>query len=91
MAARRYGRSRTRPFAAAISTREPSRRATSSSGPMPAMEEIVPGVLVWHAQHDGIGMTVHSAYVAPARALIDPMLPPGGVEAIAALGEPERA
>jgi hypothetical protein len=54
------------------------------------MEEIVPGVHVWHAQHDGIGMTVHSAYVAPARALIDPMLPPGGVEAIAALGEPER-
>jgi hypothetical protein len=35
-------------------------------------------------------MTVHSAYVAPARAVIDPMLPPGGVEAIAALGGVER-
>jgi hypothetical protein len=52
------------------------------------MEEIVPGVHVWHAHHDGIGMPVHSAYVAPARALIDPMLPPGGVDAIAALGPP---
>ena len=31
------------------------------------MEEIVPGVHVWHAQHDGIGMTVHSGYVASAR------------------------
>jgi hypothetical protein len=55
------------------------------------MEEIVPGVHVWSANHEGIGMTVHSAYVEPARALIDPMLPPGGVEAVAALGErPER-
>ena len=43
---------------------------------------------VWSAHHDGIGMTVHSAYVEPARALIDPMLPPGGVDAVAALGEP---
>ena len=43
---------------------------------------------MWHAHHDGIGMPVHSAYVAPARALIDPMLPPGGVDAIAALGPP---
>jgi hypothetical protein len=49
------------------------------------MEEIVPGVHAWHAHHDGIGMTVHSFYVAPARALIDPMLPLGGVDAIAAL------
>jgi hypothetical protein len=31
------------------------------------MEEIVPGVHAWHAHHDGIGMTVHSFYVAPAR------------------------
>ena len=52
------------------------------------MDEIVPGVHVWRAHHDGIGMPVHSAYVAPARVLIDPMLPPGGVEEIAALGEP---
>jgi hypothetical protein len=55
---------------------------------MPAMQEIVPGVHVWSARHDGIGMTVHSAYVAAARALIDPMLPPGGVDAVAALGGP---
>ncbi len=33
-------------------------------------------------------MDVHSAYVAPARALIDPMLPRGGVGAIADLGGP---
>jgi hypothetical protein len=52
------------------------------------MQEIVAGVHCWSAQHNGIGMTVHSAYVAPARALIDPMLPPGGVDAVAALGPP---
>ena len=52
------------------------------------MEEIVPGLHHWSAHHEGIGMTVHSAYLAPARALIDPMLPPGGVDAIAALGPP---
>jgi len=52
------------------------------------MEEIVAGVHCWSARHPGIGMVVHSAYVAPARVLIDPMLPPGGVEEIAALGEP---
>jgi hypothetical protein len=52
------------------------------------MQEIVAGVHVWGAHHDGIRMTVHSAYVAPARALIDPMVPPGGLDAFASLGEP---
>ena len=52
------------------------------------MQEIVAGVHVWGARHPGIRMDVHSAYVAPARALIDPMLPRGGVGAIADLGEP---
>lgn len=38
--------------------------------------------------HDGIGMRVHSYLVAEARAVIDPMVPDEGLEAIAALGPP---
>jgi hypothetical protein len=44
------------------------------------VEEIAPGVLHWTAFHDGIGTTVHSYYVRSAEALLDPMLPEGGLE-----------
>ena len=46
------------------------------------MEEIAPGVLHWTAFHEGIGSPVHSYYVRPAEALLDPMLPEGGVETL---------
>ena len=46
------------------------------------MEEILPGVLHWTAFHEGIGSTVHSYYVRPAEALVDPMLPDAGLEAL---------
>lgn len=52
------------------------------------MDEIIPGVFHWDAYHDGIGMRVHSAFVRDAGALIDPMLPEGGVEAVARIGRP---
>ena len=45
------------------------------------MKEIVPGILHWTAFHEGIGFDVSSYFVERGATLIDPMLPPGGVEA----------
>lgn len=53
------------------------------------MEEIVPGVHHWTATHPSIHMRVHSAYVAPARALIDPLVPDEGLAAFEGLARPE--
>jgi hypothetical protein len=44
------------------------------------MAEIVPGIHHWTAFHEGIRQPVSSYYVEPAGALIDPMLPGGGLE-----------
>lgn len=44
------------------------------------MNEIVPGILHWTAFHEGIGFDVSSYFVERGATLIDPMLPPGGVE-----------
>jgi glyoxylase-like metal-dependent hydrolase (beta-lactamase superfamily II) len=56
---------------------------------MREIEEIVPGIHHWTAHHEGIGFEVSSYYVEPARALIDPMTPPGGLGALDGLDEPE--
>jgi len=53
------------------------------------MEEIAPGVHHWTARHPQIVARVHCAYVAPARALIDPLLPEDGLEAFEGLPRPE--
>ncbi len=45
------------------------------------MNEILPGVWHWTAHHEKIGLDVSSYFVERAAALIDPMLPPDGVEA----------
>ena len=45
------------------------------------MNEILPGVWHWTARHEKIGFDVSSYFVERAAALIDPMLPPDGVEA----------
>lgn len=45
------------------------------------MNEIIPGVWHWTALHEKIGFDVSSYFVERAAALIDPMLPPDGVEA----------
>jgi hypothetical protein len=50
------------------------------------MEEIRPGLLHWTAFHEGIRQDVHSAFHVPSGTLIDPMEPPGGLDAI----EPAR-
>jgi hypothetical protein len=53
------------------------------------MDEIIPGVFHWSAFHEGIRTQVHSAFVRDPGVLIDPMLPPGGPEAVERLGRPE--
>lgn len=54
------------------------------------MQELAPGIFHWTAFHDGIGKTVHSCFVADARALIDPMQPDEGLDWFAEHGRPER-
>ena len=46
------------------------------------MREIFPGVFHWAAFHDGIGIDVHSYWLAPMGVLLDPMAPAGGLEAL---------
>src|SRR5436309_159420 len=46
------------------------------------MEEILPGVWRWTAEHPRIHMEVSSHWVPESGAVIDPLLPPGaGIEA----------
>ena len=52
------------------------------------MREIVSGVLHWTAFHDGIGIDVDSYFLAPLGVLLDPMTPPGGVEALRSHARP---
>lgn len=54
------------------------------------MDEIRPRILHWTAFHEGIGLDVSSYYLAGAATLIDPMTPPGGLEALAPFRPPER-
>ena len=54
------------------------------------MKEIVPGIRHWTAFHPNIREEVSSHYVAPARALIDPMLPEEGTDAFEGEDQPER-
>lgn len=49
------------------------------------MDEILPGIHHWTAFHEGLRARVHSYYVEPAGALIDPMVPDEGIEAFRAM------
>jgi hypothetical protein len=54
------------------------------------MQEILPELYHWTAHHRGIDKEVSSYYVGgEAALLVDPMLPEGGVDAVAALGRPQ--
>jgi hypothetical protein len=55
------------------------------------MDEILPGIHHWSAFHEGIGARVHSYYVEPAGALIDPMVPEEGLEAFDGMAPPQQA
>jgi hypothetical protein len=52
------------------------------------MEHIQPGLLHWTAYRDTIGADVHSYFHVPSGTLVDPMVPPEGIDALGA--EPQR-
>jgi hypothetical protein len=54
------------------------------------MREIFPGVWHWTAFHQNIKAPVSSYYVEPAGLLVDPMLPPDGVDALAERERPQQ-
>jgi hypothetical protein len=47
---------------------------------MAGVQEIAPGLLHWTARHDHIGIEVSSHYLLAERVLIDPMVPPEGLQ-----------
>jgi hypothetical protein len=56
----------------------------------PSMREISPGLWHWTARHEHIDSEVSSYYLAAERVLIDPMIPPEGLEWFAERGRPEH-
>jgi hypothetical protein len=54
------------------------------------MDEILPGLWHWTAFHEGIRADVSSYWLEPAGALIDPMIPPDGMDAFAGRTSPEQ-
>lgn len=57
------------------------------------MEEIRPGIFHWTTFHEGIGEEVHSSYIAMTDppVLIDPRVPPEGLEWFSERGFPRHA
>jgi hypothetical protein len=55
------------------------------------MIEIAPGLWHWTARRESIGMEVSSYYLESERVLIDPMIPPEGLEWLEQHGAPEHA
>jgi glyoxylase-like metal-dependent hydrolase (beta-lactamase superfamily II) len=54
------------------------------------VQEIAPGLWHWTAGHPKIRIEVSSYYLEPERVLIDPLVPPGGIEWFAADAPPEH-
>jgi hypothetical protein len=54
------------------------------------VEEIVPGVWHWTARHEHIGADVSSYYLPAERVVLDPMIPPEGIEWFEKHGTPEH-
>ncbi|HSC01912.1 MAG TPA: hypothetical protein VLC49_01295 [Solirubrobacteraceae bacterium] len=55
------------------------------------MDEIAPGLWHWTAVRERIGMEVSSYYLESERVIVDPMIPPAGLDWFAAHGAPEHA
>jgi len=55
------------------------------------VEEIAPGLWHWTARHESIRIEVSSYYLLPERVLIDPILPPEGLDWFAQREPPEHA
>lgn len=54
------------------------------------MQEISPGLWHWTAPHDRIGVDVSTYYLERERVLLDPMIPPQGLEWFEEHGAPEH-
>lgn len=54
------------------------------------MREIAPGLWHWTAPHEHIGMAVSSYYLRQERVLLDPMIPPEGIDWLREHGPPEH-
>jgi hypothetical protein len=54
------------------------------------MREILPGLHHWTTTHPNLGRKVSSHYLAAPAALLDPMVPEEGIEAIESIGAPEH-
>jgi hypothetical protein len=54
------------------------------------VEEILPGVLHWKAVHPKIKVEVSSYYLSDSGTLIDPLLPPDGLDRLKEVRDPER-
>jgi hypothetical protein len=54
------------------------------------VNELAAGLWHWTARHDHIGMEVSSYYLAEARVLLDPMVPPEGLDWFGEVGAPEH-
>jgi glyoxylase-like metal-dependent hydrolase (beta-lactamase superfamily II) len=52
------------------------------------VREIMPGIWHWTARHEGIGIDVSSYYLRSEGVVIDPMLPPAGLEWFEQQGPP---
>jgi hypothetical protein len=55
------------------------------------MDELTPGLWHWTAVRERIGMRVSSYFLESERVILDPMIPPEGVECFGAHGAPEHA
>jgi glyoxylase-like metal-dependent hydrolase (beta-lactamase superfamily II) len=54
------------------------------------VREISPGIWHWTARHERIGVEVSSYYFASERVLLDPMVPPDGIEWFEGRGTPQH-
>lgn len=54
------------------------------------VREILPGLWHWTSHHDGIGTRVSSYLVEPAGLVLDPLMPDGGLDALAGRPAPQQ-
>jgi hypothetical protein len=54
------------------------------------MEQVLPGIYHWTGPAGTLDVPAHSYYVEPAAALIDPIVPPEGLDAFDALDRPQQ-
>jgi hypothetical protein len=66
----------------------PARVSRPELGSLSAMRELAPGLWHWTARHPHIGSDVSSYYLEEERVLLDPLIPPEGLDFFAARSEP---